>query len=128
MKKPFGLFLKADALFAFLLILLLSLTALSAILESLALVLVGLLVVALLLFRILSGNTAARARENELFCRVAFTPVRITRRLWRKLFADKTHVFTRCPVCTAKLRLKKTPGHFTVTCPACATRFPVHID
>lgn len=128
MKRPFGIFFKVDAFSVFLLGLLLILTVLSAMFKSLWLVLFGLIVAAYSLFRVISGSLSARKRENDIFLAVIFAPVRLARHLFRKLFPDKTHIFVRCPVCTANLRLKKVAGDHTVRCPSCATRFPVHMD
>lgn len=69
-------------------------------------------------FRMMSRNIAARRRENERFCNFF--------KLRRNKFRDrKTHVYRKCPSCSATLRLLKAKGKHFVVCPRCKNRFEV---
>ena len=72
-------------------------------------------------FRILSKNISAREKENEFI-------VNIKRALFSGKKAEKesdTHIFAKCPVCDAKLRLPKGKGEFSITCPSCKKKMRV---
>ena len=72
-------------------------------------------------FRILSKNIAARERENAFILNIKQT-------LFSSKKAEKTsdtHVFAKCPVCNAKLRLPKGKGEFSITCPSCKKKMRV---
>ena len=71
-----------------------------------------------ILFRMLSRNIAKRRRENERFCSFF--------KLFKNRFRDrKTHVYRKCPTCSAMLRLPKRKGKHSVVCPRCGERFTV---
>lgn len=116
-----------DFLFVFSLAVLLVLLLLGLLLQNFWILLIGLFLAGFLFFRIFSRNLPARARENRVFCRIFFAPWRALRRLWRKIFPDRRHMRVHCPSCDAPLRLQKKTGDFTVTCPKCGVRFPIHI-
>ena len=127
MKKPFKIYFKPDLLFAVLLILLTVLTVLGAVLQSLWLLLLAVPLAVFSIYRVLSGNLAARARENQITKRILFfVPLEI-KKLYFCLFPDKSHGFAFCPTCSARLRFPKTRGSFYLTCPRCQTRFPVNM-
>ena len=81
-------------------------------------------------FRVLSRNTAARARENEKFL-VFWNQVKKWWngvRQWfgkqkRKWDDRKTNVYFRCPNCKKELRVPKGKGKLEVTCPLCRSKF-----
>ena len=81
-------------------------------------------------FRDLSRNTAARARENEKFL-VFWNQVKKWWNGVRQWFAKqkrkwddrKTHVYFRCPNCKKELRVPKGKGKLEVTCPLCRSKF-----
>lgn len=127
MKKPFKIYFKPDLLFVILLILLAVLTVLGTALQSLWLLLLAVPVAVFSVCRVLSGNLAARAKENQIAKKIVlFIPTK-AKKLYRRLFPDKTHSFASCPVCSARLRFPKKSGSFYLTCPRCQTRFPVNI-
>lgn len=69
-------------------------------------------------FRMFSRNIAARRRENDRF--FGFFKLR------KNKFRDrKTHVYRKCPSCSAVLRLPKADGKHFVVCPRCKNRFEV---
>ncbi len=125
MKKLPPIYFVPDFLFAFLLFALASLLILGAVFKSIWLLLIGILIAVYLFFRIFSRNLPARIRENEIFCHIFFALPRAIGRLFRR--PDKKHVHAHCPSCGATLRLEKKKGDFTVTCPRCGARFPIHI-
>ena len=70
------------------------------------------------IWRMLSRNVAKRRRENERFCGFF--------KLIKNKFRDrKTHVYRKCPNCSAVLRLPRAKGKHTVVCPRCKNRFNV---
>ena len=69
-------------------------------------------------FRTLSRNIAKRRAENQKFCNFF--------KLIRNKFRDrKTHVYRKCPKCSAVLRLPKAKGKHSVVCPKCKNKFNV---
>lgn len=77
-------------------------------------------------FRFLSRNTSARARENQYVKGIInkMITARNTRRL-RK--ADFTHIYKKCPYCHATLRLPRRKGKHTTVCPKCSKSFRVRV-
>lgn len=80
--------------------------------------------------RALSRNLPARARENDAFLRLWHGMKSFALRLkqgWRnvrgRIATRKTHVFLRCPVCRARMRVPRGKGRIRVTCPGCGHRF-----
>ena len=127
MKREFKIYFHPDLLFVLLLILLTVLTVLGAVLQSLWLLLCALPVAAFSVYRVLSANLAARAKENRVTKRIVlFLPLKI-KALCRRLFPDRRHGFATCPACAARLRFPKKSGGFYLTCPRCETRFPVQM-
>ena len=127
MKKPLKIYFKPDLLFIILLSLLVVLTVFGAVFTNIWLLLLALPFAAFSVYRVLSSNLAARAKENEITVAVVLFLPRLALRLWRRLFPDRRHGFAACPACSARLRFKKRSGDFYLTCPRCQTRFPVHI-
>lgn len=126
MKKPFEIYFKPDFLFAALLVLLALFTALGAVFRSLWLLFFALLFAVLAVFRILSRNLAARAKENEWAKRILLFVPRAVAVLFRRLFPAR-HAFATCPHCSARLRFPRQKGTLLLTCPRCQTRFPTTI-
>ena len=72
-------------------------------------------------FRILSKNISAREKENAVILNIKqalFSGIKPKKE-------DDTHIFAKCPVCDAKLRLPKGKGEFSITCPACKKKMRV---
>ncbi len=126
MKKLPRIYFVPDFLFVFLLFIILTLLVLGAVFRTVWLLFVGILIAAYLFFRIFSRNLPARIRENEIFCHIFFALPRLVQRLFRR-GTDRKHIHSHCPSCGATLRLEKKAGDFTVTCPRCGARFPIHI-
>lgn len=89
--------------------------------------LVIMLVVALLVFRVLSRNIVGRSAENRAFLKV-YEPVKkwITFNIRR--FKDReTYRYRKCPACKASLRVRNKKGVHTVRCPKCKYEFKTKI-
>ena len=76
----------------------------------------------LVLFRMLSRNTAKRWAENQKFLRVwnkvkGFFTTRAAQ--WRY----KDHRYYKCPKSKNKLRVPRGKGKIQITCPVCRTEF-----
>ena len=81
----------------------------------------GLLI--LMLWRMLSKNTAARARENAKFLGI-FARVKKWFKLQYSRMRDiRTHRYFACPNCKNNLRVPKGRGEITITCPVCKAKF-----
>ncbi len=88
---------------------------------------VMLVLLALILFRTLSRNLAARQKENRKFMSVWDPIWQFLKRQWRRLREIKTHRYRKCPNCHVILRLPRRKGKHSVRCPKCGTTFKVHI-
>ena len=84
--------------------------------------LVGLAVMALAYYRMLSRNISARAQENGVFLRGWYR----LRKGWNSLLdrmGDKTNRYYRCPGCRQRLRVPRGRGNIVITCPKCHREF-----
>jgi len=88
------------------------------------------------LFRILSKNRLARARENAKFGNIikifglqnaGFKIRKGAEKLAMRLRYIKTHRFRRCPHCGETLRLSKKRGRRAFPCPKCGGEVKVWI-
>ncbi len=77
---------------------------------------------AVVLFRVLSRNHAARRRENEKYLRRS-APVVRRARLWRNILRDKEHRYFKCPGCKTCLRVPRGKGRICITCRSCGHSF-----
>lgn len=77
---------------------------------------------AVVLFRMLSRNYAARRRENDWYCRRT-EPVARRLRLWRNMLRDKDHCYFKCPGCKKYLRVPRGKGRIAITCRSCGCNF-----
>ncbi len=111
------------ALFGFYIALIL----INSFIRSLILSLIGLVLVFLLFFRVLSRNIYKRRAENERFLKL-WRPIAAFFKLqWDRIREVKTHRYRECPDCKAVLRLPNQKGDHTVVCPRCKKRFAVKI-
>lgn len=78
------------------------------------------------LFRVMSRNVYARKRENQLFSRLAFK-LSQKQKIRSQRKADYTHIYKKCPKCSAVLRLPRRKGKHTTVCPKCGHEFKVHV-
>lgn len=77
-------------------------------------------------FRMLSRNTAARQKENIWFKnKIGF--LKKQREFYNTKRADKLHIYKKCPMCKAVLRLPLRPGVHKTVCPRCSYEFTVKV-
>ena len=78
------------------------------------------------IFRILSKNTTARAKENA---KLEKLKSKLLRRynIAKQRRADRDHVYKKCPNCRAVLRLPRRKGRHTTICPKCKKEFKVYV-
>ena len=77
---------------------------------------------AVVLFRMLSRNHAARRKENEGYLRRS-GPAARRLRLWRSMLRDKEHRYFKCPGCKKYLRVPRGKGRIAITCRSCGCSF-----
>ncbi|MBQ3556861.1 MAG: hypothetical protein IJA11_03575 [Oscillospiraceae bacterium] len=77
---------------------------------------------AVVLFRMMSRNHAARRRENESYLRRS-APITRRVRLWRSMLRDKEHRYFKCPGCKKYLRVPRGKGRIAITCRSCGCQF-----
>lgn len=97
-----------------LIIMLISIVPALRILDVLGWVLAGISI-----YRICSKKITARARERDMYMRVAgrITPrISVYKRMWRE---RKTHRYYRCPSCKTMVRVPKGKGKIEITCTKC---------
>lgn len=84
---------------------------------------VGLVLLGLCYFRMLSYNREKRYRENLLF----YNKTQTLRSWWQKkkgrLAQRRLYRFYRCPRCRQELRVPKGRGRIEITCPKCKAQF-----
>lgn len=77
-------------------------------------------------FRVLSRNIEARRRENNFVMeKCNFLKRKIE--LYKQRKNDQCHVYKKCPVCKAILRLPHRIGEHTTVCPRCGKEFKVKV-
>ena len=116
-----------DRLFVVLAVLYFVLAVLNAVFDQKWLYVIQLLILIYAMFRVLSKNTAARRRENDTVMKLWDMVKRFFCLNRDRIRYRKTHVFRRCPSCSAQLRLLRQSGEHTVRCPRCGNRFNVKI-
>ena len=84
--------------------------------------LLGLLPMALALFRVLSKQREKRYAENVRFLQV-WNPLREKAvALWSRV-RDREHRYYNCPTCKKRLRVPRGRGKIEITCPHCGSKF-----
>jgi ribosomal protein S27E len=87
------------------------------------LIVIPYVLLALMIFRMLSRNINARRRENDRFLRF-WGPVRSKiKSRFARLRDRKTHRYFTCPGCRNTLRVPRGRGSLQITCPRCGERF-----
>ena len=84
--------------------------------------LLGFVLLAVTLFRLLSRNIERRRMENMKFMKAA-GPVISWFHMRRNIRRDKEHVYFKCPSCGQRLRVPRGKGQITVTCRSCGASF-----
>ncbi|MBO4433399.1 MAG: hypothetical protein J5852_07710 [Clostridia bacterium] len=83
-------------------------------------------IMVLAILRVMSRNTAARARENRAVMS-AWYKIKGIFDIRRQRKADYTHIYKKCPHCRAVLRLPRKKGKHTTVCPRCNKSFTVRV-
>ncbi len=74
-------------------------------------------------FRIVSGNYAKRAAENQKYLRIKANAARFFR-IKRKQFDDRKEFrYFKCPSCGQEVRVPRGKGRIRISCPKCRTQF-----
>ena len=122
-----GRYGKSDGLNRFLLVLWLASAAVNIFVRTPILSALGFVLALIALFRLLSRNIPARAREELTYQRIK-TKITDKFRLLKNRWRDrKTHVYRICPYCKSVVRLPKKKGSHGVLCPCCRRDFRVKI-
>ena len=77
-------------------------------------------------FRMLSRNIEARRHENRWFCD-KLSILKKRSEIYEQRKNDRFHVYKKCPVCKAVLRLPHRIGTHTTVCPRCGKEFKVKV-
>ena len=78
------------------------------------------------IFRVLSRNLEARRKENRFF-KEKINFLKNKQELYKTRKKDKCHVYKKCPMCKAVLRLPHRIGEHTTVCPRCGKEFKVKV-
>jgi len=116
-----------DRLYRFLIALALAVALVNIAFNSWVVSVISYIILLYAVWRTLSRNGTARARENMIYMGLT---AKI--RAWfgltaRRVREFKTHRFRHCPHCHCVLRLPAQRGTHSVTCPRCGKDFTTHI-
>ena len=77
--------------------------------------------------RLMSKNIAKRQAENQPFFNIE-NKIKSTISLKKRIKSEKkTHVYKKCPQCSAMLRLPRKKGKHNTRCPRCKNEFSVKV-
>ncbi len=88
----------------------------------------GLFLLFLIFFRVLSRNIAKRKKENDAFLRIFHKIFRRRGKKNKRPKDDEYYIFRNCKYCKALLRLPREPGRHQVRCPRCEQLFELFVD
>ena len=84
---------------------------------------IGLALLIYTYFRMLSRNVSKRYAENQMFLQKS-AGVRAKFARFKQRFARrKTYRYFSCPRCKQQIRVPKSRGRISITCPKCGTQF-----
>ncbi len=78
-------------------------------------------------FRLFSRNINARMGENRRLTEFLLKIKASKAFNERKRREKSTHIYKKCPYCSAMLRLPRKPGEHTAKCPRCKNTFKVKV-
>ena len=116
-----------DSLNRFLTVTVLILMVVDLFVGGLFITLLGLILLLICTFRMLSRNIPKRSKENMRYLKIKNVFMGKFKLIKNKFKDRKTHVYKKCPKCKAVLRLPKKKGKHTVVCPKCRERFDVTV-
>lgn len=111
-----------DQLNLFLLVVYLVLYLLSALIRFAPLRWVGLILLVLAFYRMMSRSITRRRAENAKFLQLT-RPVTQWFHLRRTIRRDQEHRYLKCPNCGQNLRVPRGKGRINVTCRSCGSSF-----
>lgn len=117
----------SDQLNTFLLILWLLVYFINLFVHSWILFILGLLIVSLCAYRMLSKNITKRMYENNKFLPIYNKCKNFISIQFKRIKEIKTASYVKCPDCKAQLRVKRKKGVHTVRCPKCSKEFKKRI-
>ncbi len=112
-----------DELNRFLSIITLVLCLLSVVTRITLLNSVALALMVLVLFRMMSRNTAKRIQENSAYWSVKHILMQKIKSFQSRMSMRKTYRFYKCPACKKEMRVPRGKGNITIHCPACHQSF-----
>ena len=77
-------------------------------------------------FRVMSRNRVARAKENQKFLDFWYALKRKPSQYRLRLQNRKEYKYFHCPKCHTTLRAKRGTGQRAITCPKCGHGFDIH--
>ena len=83
---------------------------------------VSLVLLAVVIYRMLSTNIAARQHENDAALALLAKPVSAVRRRLTMWENSDTKAYVRCPHCHTQFALPKGRGRLRATCPKCGEK------
>lgn len=84
---------------------------------------IGVLLLVLMYFRMLSKNIYKRADENKVYLKYEYKVKGFFGRIKRDMKQRRTHHIYKCPSCKQKIRIPRGKGKIEVTCPKCSNTF-----
>lgn len=87
----------------------------------------GLLIIALSMYRTLSKNITKRIAENQKFLPIYNKCKNFFSIQFKRIKEFKTSSYVKCPACKAQLRVKRRKGVHTILCPKCRKEFKKRI-
>ncbi len=116
-----------DSLYKGLLFLYLAFVILNMVFESFVFRILMSITLVYLIFRMLSKNHSARAKENQIYLKMTSPIKRFFKINTLRIKDIKTRRYRICPHCKASVRLPIKKGRHNVNCPKCSRSFTVNI-
>lgn len=84
---------------------------------------IGLALLIYTYFRMLSRNVSKRYAENQMFLQKSAGVHAKFARFKQRFALRKTYRYFSCPRCKQQIRVPKSRGRISITCPKCGTQF-----
>ena len=84
---------------------------------------IGLALLIYTYFRMLSRNVSKRYAENQMFLQKSAGVRAKFARFKQRFSLRKTYRYFSCPRCKQQIRVPKSRGRISITCPKCGTQF-----
>lgn len=116
-----------DALYRFLMGMMVFFLVLNIFFPSMVFYLFTLLSGVFAMYRMMSKKHAQRAKENQTYLTLRSKIQQSGMQFVNRLRDRKTHRYVNCPACRQSLRLLRKPGLNHIKCPMCSNEFDIHI-